>query len=423
MNNTAASIAHLRAHRVTALTWNQAIAKRLLFKRLANLTTGCLRIYENEQAYEFGESTESAEVVADLHIHNPQTYADIVFGGSIGSGEAYISGYWSSPNLVNLIRLFATNMATLDSIDNNQSLISRLLLKSFHWFNRNTKSGSRKNISAHYDLGNNFFSLFLDPSMMYSSAIYETSNTSLVTASSYKLQRICEKLQLTEDDHLLEIGTGWGGMAIYAAQHYGCRVTTTTISKEQREFAMQKIVSLGLQDRITVLFDDYRDLNGRYSKLVSIEMIEAIGHENYANYFSTCANLLQDDGLMLIQAITIADQRYQQAKQSVDFIQRYIFPGGSLPSMTVISDLVCRATDMTITHMEDIGEHYARTLHDWRVNFLASLDTVRTMGFDERFIRMWEFYLCYCEGGFRERSIGTAQVLLAKPKYRPQHLF
>jgi len=254
--------------------------------------------------------------------------------------------------------------------------------------------------------------------MMYSSAIYPTPDSSLYDASVYKLQRVCEKLQLTEDDHLLEIGTGWGGMAIYAATHYGCRVTTTTISKEQRDCALARIAEAGLSDRITVLFDDYRDLQGQFSKLVSIEMIEAVGHEHYSTYFATCSKLLAPNGLMLLQAITIADQRYEQARQSVDFIQRYIFPGGSLPSVAVISDWMKRKTDMNILHIEDIGEHYAQTLKDWRHRFMDKLEHVRAQGFDDRFIRMWEFYLCYCEGGFMERSIGTAQVLMAKPQYR-----
>lgn len=420
MNNNITSIAQLRGHRVAALSWNQTIARRIMFKSLALLEHGCLRIHEGETRYEFGQSAEQADIVADLHIHDPQTYAEVAFGGSIGSAEAFMSGYWSTPNLLNIMRLFARNIAALDAMDSRQSLISQGLLKAFQYINRNSKVGSRKNIAAHYDLGNSFFSLFLDPSMMYSSAIYPTADASLAEASQFKLRRVCEKLRLTADDHLLEIGTGWGGMAIYAAQHYGCRVTTTTISKEQREYAIAEVAAAGLQNKITVLFDDYRDLKGKYSKLVSIEMIEAVGHENYAKYFSTCAQLLADDGLMLLQAITITDQRYARARRSVDFIQRYIFPGGSLPSMAVISDLLCRHTDLNIQHMEEIGEHYARTLREWRARFLAHIETVRAQGFDERFARMWEFYLCYCEGGFLERSIGTAQVLLAKPGYRPQ---
>ena len=418
MNNSHIRITHLRPHRVNSLKWDQAIAKKMLFKLFAQLDAGCLRIHEGEECHEFGQAADQAEIVADLHVHNPQLYADVVFGGSIGAGEAYMSGYWSSPNLTSITRLFVRNMAALDAVDSRQSRIGRALLKIFHWFNRNTREGSRKNISAHYDLGNAFFRLFLDPTMMYSSAIYPTAASTLEEASVHKLAVVCEKLRLTADDHLLEIGTGWGGMAIYAARHYGCRVTTTTISKEQYDHAVLQVKAAGLEDRIDVLFDDYRDLRGQYTKLVSIEMIEAVGHEHYAEYFAMCSRLLKDGGLMLLQAITIADQRYAQARRSVDFIQRYIFPGGSLPSITVISDLVTRMTDMNILHMEDIGEHYARTLRDWRKAFLAQLEQVRQQGFDERFIRMWEFYLCYCEGGFMERSIGTAQILLAKPQFR-----
>jgi cyclopropane-fatty-acyl-phospholipid synthase len=329
-----------------------------------------------------------------------------------------MSGYWSTPNLTQVMRLFVRNMDALDRLDNSQSIIGQWLLKVFHWFNRNTKEGSRKNISAHYDLGNDFFKLFLDETMMYSSAIYPAPDASLSVAAVHKLQRVCEKLQLTAQDHLLEIGTGWGGMAIYAAQHYGCRVTTTTISKEQREYALARVAAAGLSDKITVLFDDYRDLQGQFTKLVSIEMIEAVGHDHYAQYFATCSRLLAPNGLMLIQAITIKDQRYERARKAVDFIQRYIFPGGSLPSISVVSDFVKRKTDMNILHIEDIGEHYAQTLKHWRDLFIEKLDEVRAQGFDDRFIRMWEFYLCYCEGGFRERSIGTAQIVFAKPDYR-----
>ncbi|WP_232461351.1 cyclopropane-fatty-acyl-phospholipid synthase family protein [Cellvibrio sp. PSBB006] len=418
MNNSHIRITQLRPHRLNSLNWNQALAKKMLFALLTQLETGCLRIHEGEECIEFGQHVNEADMVADLHVHNPQLYAEVVFGGSIGAGEAYMSGYWSSPNLTNVTRLFVRNMEALDAMDSRQSRIGKGLLKVFHWFNRNTREGSRKNISAHYDLGNDFFHLFLDAGMMYSSAIYPTAEATLEQASVHKLAVVCEKLRLTAEDHLLEIGTGWGGMAIYAARHYGCRVTTTTISKEQHDYALMQVKAAGLEDRIQVRFDDYRDLQGQYTKLVSIEMIEAVGHENYAEYFAMCSRLLKDDGLMLLQAITIADQRYAQARRSVDFIQRYIFPGGSLPSITVISDLVTRATNMNILHMEDIGEHYARTLRDWRNGFLAHLEQVRQQGFDERFIRMWEFYLCYCEGGFMERSIGTAQILLAKPQFR-----
>lgn len=390
----------------------------MLFKLLGGLAWGCLRIHDQGELFQFGQSADQTELIADIYVHDAQLYSDVIFGGSVGAGEAYMSGFWSTPNLTQVTRLFVRNIDALDAMDSKQSLIGQYLLKVFHWFNRNTKEGARKNISAHYDLGNDFFRLFLDSTMMYSSAIYPKPEASLAEASVYKLRCVCEKLQLTPDDHLLEIGTGWGGMAIYAAQHYGCRVTTTTISREQREYALAKVAEAGLGDRITVLFDDYRDLRGQFSKLVSIEMIEAVGHEHYDQYFSTCSRLLKPNGLMLLQAITIADQRYDMARKTVDFIQRYIFPGGSLPSIAVISDFVKRKTDMNILHIEDIGAHYAQTLKHWRDAFHSKLELVRAQGFDERFIRMWEFYLCYCEGGFIERSIGTAQVLMAKPHHR-----
>lgn len=412
------SIRLLPKHRVSSLTRNQSIARAMLFKLLRGIGQGCLRIHEQDELFQFGQQADHTDLVADIYVHDAQLYSDVIFGGSVGAGEAYMSGFWSTPNLTHVTRIFVRNIDALDAMDSNQSLIGQYLLKVFHWFNRNTKEGSRKNISAHYDLGNDFFRLFLDSTMMYSAAIYPTPDATLAEASVYKLQRVCEKLQLTPEDHLLEIGTGWGGMAIYAAQYYGCRVTTTTISREQRDCALAKVAEAGLSDRITVLFDDYRDLRGQFSKLVSIEMIEAVGHEHYAQYFSTCSRLLAPNGLMLLQAITIADQRYDMARKTVDFIQRYIFPGGSLPSIAVISDFAKRKTDMNILHIEDIGEHYAQTLKHWRETFSSKLEAVRAQGFDERFIRMWEFYLCYCEGGFIERSIGTAQVLLAKPQYR-----
>jgi cyclopropane-fatty-acyl-phospholipid synthase len=414
----ATSIRLLPKHRVEALVRNHRIAQKMLFRLLQTLAQGCLRIHDQGELHQFGQQLNPTDLIADIFVHDAQFYSDVVFGGSVGAGESYMSGCWTTPNLTQVTKLFARNRDALDAVDTKQSLVGQCLLKVFHWLNRNTKDGARKNIAAHYDLGNNFFKLFLDHTMMYSSAIYPSPDTSLADASMYKLHWICEKLQLNANDHLLEIGTGWGGMAIYAAQHYGCRVTTTTISREQREFAIDKIAAAGLSDRVTVLFDDYRDLGGQFSKLVSIEMIEAVGHEHYDQYFSACSRLLAPDGLMLLQAITIADQRYDAAQKSVDFIQRYIFPGGSLPSIAVINDWLKRKTDMNILHVEDIGEHYAQTLKQWREAFMGKLDEVRSQGFDERFIRMWEFYLCYCEGGFIERSIGTAQVLIAKPGYR-----
>jgi len=300
-------------------------------------------------------------------------------------------------------------------MDRGWSWLRRGVNKCLHAFNANSLTGSRKNISAHYDLGNDFFRLFLDPTLMYSAAIYPAQEADLNTAALHKLESVCQKLQLTQDDHLLEIGTGWGGMAIYAAKHYGCKVTTTTLSRQQYEFAKQAVIREGLEDQVTLLLKDYRELEGRFDKLVSIEMIEAVGHEYYDTYFKKCSSLLMSDGLMLIQAITIADQRYDSARSSVDFIQKYIFPGGGLPSNEVIASGLRRCTDMNMDDLHDIGWDYARTLHHWRERFHQRLEAVKEQGFDETFCRMWDFYLAYCEGGFNERVISTVQIVMAKP--------
>ena len=409
-----------KTHRIRGLSRFNRLARRLVMSRLAHIDKGCLRVHEQGQVYRFGEAEDQTELVAEIRVEDMRAYAEVMYSGSIGSAEAYMSDYWSTPDLLAVIRIFVRNMDALDKMDASQSFISRWLLSLHALASRNTRSGARRNISAHYDLGNSFFSLFLDRRMMYSSAIYPHENATLDEAAEYKLQVICERLQLTPDDHLLEIGTGWGGLALYAARHYGCRVTTTTISREQYQHALAQVDAAGLESRIQVLFKDYRELEGCYSKLVSVEMIEAVGHEYYAEYFRKCAQLLAADGLMLLQAITIADQRYQQARRQVDFIQRYIFPGGGLPSVTRIMSLLTRDTSLNLLHFQDIGLHYARTLRHWRQGFMAQLAAVREQGFDDRFIRMWEFYLCYCEGGFLERSIGTGQFLIAGPQYRAE---
>jgi cyclopropane-fatty-acyl-phospholipid synthase len=302
---------------------------------------------------------------------------------------------------------------------NNQNWLIKGALKLAHAARRNSLTGSRENIAAHYDLGNDFFSLFLDPTLMYSSAVFPANCDNLAEASQHKLKLICEDLELKPTDHLIEIGTGWGGMAIYAAENYDCRVTTTTISSEQLEHARSEVEKRGLQDKITLLFEDYRDLSGQFDKLVSIEMIEAVGHEYFDTYFNCVSKLLKPDGKALIQAITINKQRYDEYRKSVDFIKRYIFPGGCLPSLNVISGALTRTTDMQIIDLRDIAIDYARTLQHWHEAFMAELDAVKALGFDEKFIRMWRFYLSYCEGGFRERIIGTYQITMAKPYYRP----
>ncbi len=411
-----ASIDSTKANREIKTSFLDASAKKILFKTLKGLKTGRLVIQDGSQILEFGESAEQATLTGHIFIHHSSAYRDIVFGGSIGAGESYMLNSWSSSNLVDVIRLMTINLETMDKIDSSKSLLRRISSKFFHFLNINTASGSRKNISAHYDLGNDFFSLFLDPTMMYSSAIFPSSTSTLEQASQYKLDTICKKLQLSASDHLIEIGTGWGGMAIHAAKHYGCRVTTTTISQEQYDYACAAVKKAGLEDKVTLLLKDYRDLEGQYDKLVSIEMIEAVGHQYYNSYFQKCSSLLKPDGLMLIQSITIADDRYHHAKKNVDFIQRYIFPGGCLPSTEVIAQCTAQNTDLNIVDEHDIGQDYAITLQHWRKRFNANLDTVKAMGFNDTFCRMWEFYLCYCEGGFTEKAISTVQVVFAKPE-------
>ncbi len=389
------------------------LLRRGVLRLLGQLRHGQLSIVENGERMVFGQP--GAELQAEIQVLDPAVWALVASNGSIGSGEAYIHGYWSSPDLTAVIRVFVCNLDLLDAMEGGLAKLGRPLLAGLHWLNRNTRAGSQKNIAAHYDLGNELFEQFLDPTMMYSAAMFRSDEDSLEQAQLNKLERICQKLALKPSDHLLEIGTGWGSMAIYAATNYGCRVTTTTLSKEQYAYTKRRLEAQGLQDRVTLLLQDYRDLDGEYDKLVSIEMIEAVGHRFLPAYFEQCANLLKDDGLMLLQAITIRDQRYEQAKSSVDFIQRYIFPGGALPSVSKMLEIVTRDTDMNLLHMEDFGLHYARTLRLWHDNLRSARHTLVEHGYDDYFFRLWEFYLCYCEGGFIERTIGTAQLLLAKP--------
>jgi cyclopropane-fatty-acyl-phospholipid synthase len=394
------------------------LAARAVHQRLAGLAHGQITLVDGTSHHRYGQRDALCPLSVTLQVHDPRFYSDIAFGGSIGAGEAWMQGYWSVNDLTALVRILLQNRAVLDGMETGLARLTVPLQKALHWLNRNTRDGSRRNIAAHYDLGNDFFALFLDPTMMYSSAIFAQPNMPLEAAQLARLDHICRKLDLTPRDHLLEVGTGWGGMAIYAATHYGCRVTTTTISQEQYKLASERVRAAGLEERVTVLLKDYRDLDGQYDKLVSIEMIEAVGHDFYDTYFGKCAALLKDDGLMLLQAITIADQRYEAARKSVDFIQRYIFPGSCIPSITAMSDSITRASDLKLAHLEDIGPHYATTLRLWRENFLRNAEAVRALGYPESFLRMWEFYLCYCEGGFEERALGDVHMLLAKPGNR-----
>ena len=394
------------------------LGRKLLLGQLAKLEHGSIRIVEPEGEYRFGKRTADCDLSVTVHISNPQFFADVAFGGTVGAGEAYIRGLWRCDDLTSLVRIFVRNRDLMNGMDSRWAIFTTPFLKLFHTLNKNSKAGSARNIAAHYDLGNSLYELMLDETMMYSCAIFPRADSSLHEAQIAKLDAICQKLALSPRDHLVEIGTGWGGLAIHAATNYGCRVTTTTISKEQHDYAKAKIERLGLGNRITLLFQDYRDLQGTYDKLVSIEMIEAVGANFLETYLAKCSSLLKPDGLALIQAITIQDQNYEQALKSVDYIQRFIFPGSFIPSVTAITSALCKATDMKLTHLEDIGPHYALTLRAWRERFFANLGAVRRLGMSDSFVRLWEFYLCYCEGGFLERALGDVHLLMAKPDAR-----
>ena len=396
------------------------LLRRGVLRQLAQLKHGQLVLIEDGERHVFGSA--GAKLLGEIHILDAAVWGLVASNGSIGAGEAFIHGYWSTPDLTAVVRVFVSNLEVLDGLEGGLAKLGRPLIQGLHWLNRNTRKGSQKNIAAHYDLGNELFEQFLDPTMMYSAAQFRSSEDTLEQAQLNKLERICQKLALQPSDHLLEIGTGWGSMALYAAQNYGCKVTTTTLSREQFAFTRQRIDQLGLQDQVTLLLEDYRDLTGQYDKLVSIEMIEAVGHHFLPTYFKQCAHLLKSNGLMLLQAITIRDQRYEQAKNNVDFIQRYIFPGGALPCVQKMLEIVSRDTDMNLLHMEDFGLHYARTLRLWHENFRRAPGRLVELGYDQYFLRLWEVYLCYCEGGFLERTIGTAQLLLAKPAAAPEPL-
>ncbi len=389
-----------------------SLARHLVHARLASLEQGRLRLHENGERHAFVGGNEGPE--ASLTVLDPAFYNELAFGGSIGAGESYLLGHWRSDDLTALMRLMLRNRRALDAMETGFNGIATPLRRLAHWLHRNTRAGSRRNISAHYDLGNELFGLFLDETLMYSCAYFERPDMTLGEASTAKLDRICRLLALGPADHVLEIGTGWGGFALHAAGRYGCRVTTTTISPQQHELASARIRAAGLADRVTPLQDDYRDLRGEYDKLVSIEMIEAVGHQYLEDYFRCCTQRLRPGGRMLLQSITIADRHYARARDEVDFIKRYIFPGAFIPSVTAIAQAITAGSDMRIVHLDDIGPHYATTLARWRANFVANLGAVRALGYPETFIRMWEYYFCYCEAGFAERLLGDVQLVLAR---------
>jgi cyclopropane-fatty-acyl-phospholipid synthase len=400
---------------VSALATRDALARAGVGTVLGRLRSGRIDVVEGGRERSFGPP--DAELTAMVRINDPAAWRDPLHG-SVGLGEGYVEGRWETDDLVSLIRIAARELREMDGVRRAVALPRGLWHRVRHLVPENTPLGARRNISAHYDLGNDLFAAFLDERMMYSCAYFADDTISLEGAQLAKLDRICDRLRLGPENHLLEIGTGWGGMAIHAARRSGCRVTTTTISREQHELAARRVREAGLEDQVTVLLEDYRDLEGRYDRLVSVEMIEAVGWQYFDDYFRRCDELLTDDGLMLLQAITIDDRIYELEKAARSFANTYVFPGGCLPSEGLIANCLERVTSMKQVWRDDITAHYPPTLAEWRERFFAAWERLRERGYDERFRRLWDFYLSSSEAGFRERRIGDVQALFAKPGAR-----
>lgn len=392
------------------------IAKDIFFKQLSKLSEGSLSLHEANNTYHFGQAANNSTLHANITIHHPCVYQAILRGGSVAAAQMYFQKHWDSDDLTSLLRLFTRNQATLTSLEQGWVKLTQVFRWVAYQLRRNNVTGSRRNIAEHYDLSNEFFALFLDENMMYSSAIFQTNHQSLDDASRHKLDVICQKLRLKPTDRVLEIGSGWGGFALHAAEHYGCQIVTTTISAQQYQLAAKRIAEKNLSHRISLLQQDYRQLDGLFDKLVSIEMIEAVGHQYYHEFFSKCSQRLKPDGELLIQAITIQDQAFERAKHEIDFIKRYIFPGSCIPSVTALTNAMTRSSDLRLFNLEDIGLHYALTLKHWHERFLAHIAEIKALGFDETFIRLWQFYFCYCEAGFAEGYLGDMHLHAVKPR-------
>ena len=397
------------------LTSFDRIFRSFAARRCQSLQAGHLVVIDADGQMSFGEESSDLQVI--LNIHNPRFYRRVGAEGDLGIASALIDGDFSCNDLTALVRLFVRNLNITDQLESPGGRIIRKFRRLGHWLRRNTINRSKKNIAAHYDLGDDFYSVWLDSTMNYSSGIFQKSDDTLQRSSIQKMDRLCQRLDLKPSDHLLEIGTGWGALACFAAQHYGCRVTTTTISDQQFQRATQRVQHQNLEEQVTVLKQDYRLLEGKnkFDKIVSVEMIEAVGHQYYPVFFEQCRKLLKQDGLMMMQAIVIADHRYESHLRNVDFIGKYIFPGGSLPSISCLTQQASESAGMRLLELIDITPHYAETLRRWRDNFMEDLPAIRKLGYDSKFIRMWEYYLCYCEAGFEERQINTVQMMFAKP--------
>jgi cyclopropane-fatty-acyl-phospholipid synthase len=392
------------------------VARAAALRSMAHISRGHVAITEGGQRLEFGHA--AAKLRAEIQVKDVTFYRRAAFGGSVGAAEAYMDGQWACDDLAALVRIVVANQPAKDSLETGLARLALPLQRLMHRLNENTRRGSRRNIAAHYDLGNDLYRLFLDPTMAYSCGFFQGENSTMEQASAAKFDLVCRKLGLAPGMSVIEIGTGWGGFALHAASNYGCRVTTTTISAQQYTLASEKIQASGLEDKITLLKSDYRDLRGQYDRLVSIEMIEAVGDRRLTTFFRTCAGLLKADGLALIQAITVPDRAYAAYVKNPDFINLYIFPGGCCPSMEAMTRAATAATDLRLVQLQDLTPHYVRTLQEWRRAFTANLAAVRALGYDERFIRMWHCYFCYCEGAFAEQYTGVVQLLYAKPEHR-----
>jgi len=398
------------------LRWIDRAARSAFAGRMGNLRTGQLTIVDPSGTLKLGDP--AAELAARIEINNPRFYLRTIVGGSLAAGEAYVRGEWDCDDLPSLFRMLTADSEAGGQLDGLTGAIGGWFHRLVHRLRANTRHGSRRNIEVHYDLGNDFFELMLDDTLAYSSGVFTSPECSLREASIEKMDRICRKLDLRSTDRVLEIGTGWGGWALHAAAHYGCHVTTTTLSRRQVETAARRIDEAGLTNRVTLLNTDYRDLTGRYDKLVSIEMIEAVGHRYLDTFFRKCGELLKPDGSMALQAIVMPDRNYGRYLKSVDFIQRRVFPGGCLPSLGAITASTARTTELRFAHAENFGPHYARTLAAWRTRFESRLYDVRRLGYGEEFIRLWRYYLCYCEAAFEARYLGLVQLVFEGPRCR-----
>jgi cyclopropane-fatty-acyl-phospholipid synthase len=383
-----------------------------VLRRLAGLRGGCITLGDSSGESVLGDP--AAPLRAAVAVRDPSFWPAVALRGSVGAGEAYMDGAWTADDLVALVRILVRDREVLDGMEGGLARLGGAALRAWHALRPNTRSGSRRNVADHYDLGNDLFALFLDPTMTYSCGVFEREDATLEEASVAKVDRLCRMLDLRPDHRLLEIGTGWGFLAVRAAGRHGCRVTTLTLSREQRAAALERVARAGLGDRVEVRLQDWRDAEGAHDRLVSVEMIEAVGHERTPEFLRACARLLRPGGAMALQSIVIDDRRYEAARDSVDFIKRWVFPGSCIPSRGSLA-AAARGAGLRVARVEEIGPHYAQTLREWRERFLARRAEVRALGYPERFVRLWEFYLAYCEGGFEEGVLGDVQMLLEKP--------